>query len=858
MVGLLHSRFQPGDVLSDRFTVVRMVARGGMGEVYEVEDRLLEGLRVALKVILPELAADAEADRETDHSLKERLKQEVLLARQTVHPNLCPIYDIFDCRHPEPGFLFLTMRLLPGESLDARLKRQRLLSPDEAASVQAQLVAGLAAVHAAGIVHGDIKPGNVMLDGEGAGLRLWITDFGLARMYAEETTLLSRSRFSGTPGYLAPELFQGYPPSQASDIYALGVLLQEVFTGEQLHGRASGRPVQRRGELRSVPACIAEFLADDPERRCRAFARVSGRALPSAKQTRQIWTRRKVLLSGAGAAALSAGAVLLERKQWGRWLHPLPEKRFVALLIWPPAGSREIGAMLGGVIDAIEAQLSRVEAFDHNFFVMAAPGFREIKDSGQIGEAREALGANLVLAASAMSQDGDMHVGLSVMDPASHAASRTAEFTSKAGEELQLPERAVRAAADLLDVSQHLNAQHAAPSGTQSLEAYSAFQTGEALRKQENDKGLDAAIEAYKSAIELDPRYGLAYAKLALAYGRYFGVHRDAAALALARRNAEAALRLAPELVEGHLAKGMILEQSGDQEAALRTLAYALSLDPGNARLLLEQAQIYDNLDRWEQAEGAFEQIFKQRPNYWQAYNELGAVYSEQGKYPQALNAFRAASLAAPRVAMAFANMAWVQMSLGQLSEAMENCTRSLSLGESALPQATMAAIWRLQRKPDQAVSRALEATRLDPADGTNWLELGDSYAMLREHRADAAHAYAHAAAVQQEQLADVPRDGPGWMVLGLCRAKAQIAGAPEALRTASALPADDLDSQLYKGRALEVLGLHTEAIEVLRRCCQRGATETQLALMADLDALRADPRFRGASRSLPEGHTAS
>ena len=155
--------------------------QGGMGEVYEAEDRFLQGVHVALKTILPQIADDP--------ALRQRFEREVLLAREVTHPNLCPIYDIFHCEQPPPGFLFLTMKLLPGETLAARLRRTPSISIAEGLAILKQMAAGLAAIHAAGIIHRDIKPNNIMLDGAGSEVRLCITDFGLARAHEAEPSL---------------------------------------------------------------------------------------------------------------------------------------------------------------------------------------------------------------------------------------------------------------------------------------------------------------------------------------------------------------------------------------------------------------------------------------------------------------------------------------------------------------------------------------------------------------------------------------------------------------------------------------------------------------------------------------------
>src|ERR1035441_4314525 len=187
-----------------------------------------------------------------------------------------------------------------------------------------------------------------MVDGSGAGLRLWITDFGLARAYETESTVSLIGAVAGTPGYIAPELFLGHPPSQASDLFALGVVLHEVFAGEKPTPVPGTHPynVSPRLATQKVPALsvrlIAECLQDDPQRRCAAFARALEVIDPKmarnyySSQSKQFWTRRR--FSGVAVASVCAIAA-------GTWwkrddiqyiiediFEPLPEKRYVALM----------------------------------------------------------------------------------------------------------------------------------------------------------------------------------------------------------------------------------------------------------------------------------------------------------------------------------------------------------------------------------------------------------------------------------------------------------------------------------------------------------------------------------------------
>ena len=207
--------FATGAHVGARYEIVRFIAAGGMGEVYEAEDKVL-GTRVALKAVRAAHAGSAPA--------VDRLKREIALARKVTHPNVCRVHDVGE----HAGRAFLTMELLGGETLADRLKGGAL-DDAEVARIAPQLVAALGALHAAGIVHRDFKSSNIVLDGE----RVVVTDFGLARSTETggDARLTADASLLGTPAYMAPEQVEGREATAASDIYALGVVLYEMTTG---------------------------------------------------------------------------------------------------------------------------------------------------------------------------------------------------------------------------------------------------------------------------------------------------------------------------------------------------------------------------------------------------------------------------------------------------------------------------------------------------------------------------------------------------------------------------------------------------------------------------------------------------
>jgi tetratricopeptide (TPR) repeat protein/tRNA A-37 threonylcarbamoyl transferase component Bud32 len=837
--------FCDGEVILDRFRIVRRIASGGMGEVYEAEDGFLQGVHVALKTILPHIARDP--------ALQRRFKSEVLFAREVTHSNLCPIYDIFHCEEPPPGFLFLTMKLLPGGTLTKWLQAGVTISVDEGLAILRQLALGLAAIHRAGIIHRDIKPNNIMLDGVGAGVRLWITDFGLARAYETEATPSAKGLVAGTPGYIAPELLHGHPPSQATDLFAFGVVLHEVFTGKKPVAAPDGGsyPVSSQSMAPGVPSycvqLITECLSDDPKRRCAAFERAM-EILDPRKAKGEIWTRRRFVASAAASVAAMAGGAWWNRGAIEDELHPLPRKRFVALLNWPKTSDAELMPMLTGALAAIKSELARVEAFDRDFFVIAPEDIsQEVSASAHLKEICGSLGANLVLAASGRPGPKHFELLFRLLDPVSGRTLRERTVRSTLAEITSLPARASQAAASLLGVDSYRLGHPQKEPGTHSAEAFSAFQSAEALMKRPDDTGLDAAIEKYKQAVELDPRYALAHAQLARAYHRYYEVRRDPGALDLARGNADHAVALDPTLVEGYLARAWLLDETGDEQGALDQAAKALALDPSNYETLLCQAHIYTRMNRRPDAEQIFRRILKERPNYWVTYNELAAVLHDQGKFQEATQALRAASVAAPGNAFALSNLGVESLQIGDFAGALETLKRSVALdSEFDGAAAGTSLALRCQGKYAEALPFALKATQLNPAYDTNWLELGDCYSSQRNHSIEAKRAYQQAATQAEQHLQTAQADGPSWMLLALYKVKSgSPQDAPPLIQKAESCGADDMDSQLYKARILELLGKRDDALATLAACFRKGAGPLQIAAFPDMQSLRRDQRYQ-------------
>ncbi len=543
-VDLERPIFSPGEIISERYRVLRFIARGGMGEVYEVEDTELSA-KVALKTV-----ADSSASSSRQLS---RFRQEIQLARKVTHPNVCRVYDLHHHLHDMRGdVVYLTMELIEGQTLSAYLHQHGSMSCDQALPLVRQMVAGLSAAHQLGIVHRDFKPGNVMLLETTNHTVVKITDFGLAtNPEAQETMSSSHTEVVGTPAYMAPEQFRGQC-STRTDVYALGVTTFHMLVGKlpasygapfDGMGGGSNQPIGR-----SWQEAVTKSLSVSPSDRFASvedyWQHLSGESLvkPTGWAAVIAGVKKYRLAVAAVAVLIVAAGIAMWAGLIPNPFKTLPKEKHIAVLPFQNIGNDAANqAFTEGVADSLTSKLSQLERYQKSFWVVPATDTRNVKS---LDEAYRNLNITLAVTGSIQHTPDGVDLTVNVVNPKDHRqiSSRSVHVASADLNEMQ--QRVWESVADMLDLEVSQQAARTVNAG-QTLQpgAYELYEQGNGYLQRGNAPDTDLAVELFNKAVAKDPQYVLAYAGLGRAYAAKFKQTKDPKWIELATENAVAQCR---------------------------------------------------------------------------------------------------------------------------------------------------------------------------------------------------------------------------------------------------------------------------------------------------------------------------
>jgi serine/threonine-protein kinase len=596
------------------YLLVEKIAAGGMGEVYRATDQHL-GRDVAIKVLPPGTL--------TDESARKDFRKEALILSKLNHPNVATIHD-FDTQN---GIDFLVMEYIPGTSLSERVVRGYLPEKD-ILNLGVQLAEGLSAAHECGVIHRDLKPGNLRLSGQ----RLKILDFGLAKLPIPVTTnsptesLSDKHQVAGTLPYMAPEQLRADQIDARTDIHAAGAVLYEMATGRrpfsdversQLIGAILSRPPLRPSTLNhdlspELERIITKCLEKDPENRyqsakelavdLRRLARDKDSALHLLDSSGSPFkaTRRNPAI-----LAIAAGVALVLLVVGGLWFArtrraPATVTASVAVLPFDDLSpQRDQQYFSDGLAEELLNNLVRLPGLQ----VAARTSSFQFKGKSQdVHEIGKKLHVGTVLEGSVRKQGQRLRISAQLINVSDgfHLWSET--YDRDVTDIFAVQEDIARSVAASLKLTL-LGHGIPVPRPT-TVEAYNAYLQGRYLHVHPTKENLEKAIAFYEEAVKLDPTYAPAWAALSRARSIQAAAYGPLQEISSARDAANRALTLDPGLADAHAAIGEIkLDYDWDWAGADAAYQRALALEKGNAEIVERAASLAATLNRFDDAQ---------------------------------------------------------------------------------------------------------------------------------------------------------------------------------------------------------------------------------------------------------------
>ena len=853
---------KPGDDFGPRYRIVGLIGQGGMGKVYLAFDKSL-GRHIALKLLRPELASSP--------SSIGRFKQELLLARKISHTNVLRLHDFGEIGEMK----FMSMAYVEGRNLGDVLDECGRLPIEHTMKIVRQLCASLGAAETEGVVHRDLKPRNVLIDSSD---HVYVSDFGLARSFdSDATQMTDAGRVLGTPRYMAPEQVESKRTDNRTDIYALGLILCEMATGdipftgksafEMMYQRVKEEPKQPKSlnpELpdyfdRIILRCLqrspakryqhARDLLDDLESGWKSYVAGTRPAISSRVGRIAASATAVVVLVGSCLLVPSIRHVVVPGFRLAKYREistpAAPVGKFLAILPFRPIGDEaSIQYTADGVVDTLSARLLLLKGV--HLASPAAAARANPKDPPE--QVARSLGAKLLVQGSLQMSGDRITIAVSLDDP-STGRQLWSKYYYGAKQDLHTMQDQIYG--DLLSkLDLKLTNQELAKTTihlTENLSAYELYLNGQSLIRngQRDDKTLKEALGLFESATRKDPSFALAYTGIADAAVKLYNINKDGARAEQALVAATRAKALNDNLPEVHSILGSVYTVTGKNAEAAVELKRALELAPNSDEGYLRLGRVYLNMGQKAEALKALQQAVDANPYYWFNYNMLGAAYAHFGDNEQALKAFQHVRELQPNNVQGWTNVGTIAYRQGKLSDSIAAFKKVLELKPSAQAYTNLGGSYFFLGQYDDARTNFEKAVDMSPQRADLVANLADSYRWSGQR--DKANAtYKRAIALATLAYKTNSRDADVLATLASCYAKkGDLPMAFKLISRAHAL-APNNSAVIYKEAVIHALAGHQpEALQGLREAFQKGYSRQEALFDIDLGGLRSYPEFQ-------------
>ena len=867
----------PGSDFGPRYRIEALLGQGGMGRVYKAYDKDLDRT-VAIKVVREGAIGQSDA-------LK-RFKQELVLASKISHKNILRIHDMGDVG----GLRFISMAYVEGQDLQHIIRDNPKMPMERVLKFAQQIADALAAAHAEGVVHRDLKPQNLLVDKAD---QIFVCDFGLAKSFEEGAIGMTRTgAFLGTPRYMSPEQVEGKPADGRADLYSFGLILYEMvtgdvpFTGEStlkvMYQRIQEKPKSPKTLNPDLPnwlvRLIMRCLERDPDARYQnayeiladlqgsnsmsgvsrsGISRSGSQSviiqIPEFANRKWVWVVAGVVAVLLLALAIPPVRHLIPGLHGGSkelatgtaetsGIPPISSGRFVAVLPLQILGDQsQLGFLAQGIEEALSAKLFQLKGVR----VTSADAAAKVDQKQPLQKIARSLGANLLLQGMIQGNGDKIRIILNLENVAEGKRVWSKQFDGIPADLFSLEDSIYSDVVTALDVNptNEENA-NAAARPTQNVAAYDLYLRGRNSLRGHDSKNIQTALDYFDQALKQDPKFALAYAGIADASLRMYGSTKEGFWTQKALGAAQQADQLNGNLTEVHSTLGSVYDTTGKYSEAIAELKRAITLAPNSDEAYRRLGGVYLDSGNVSQAIENFQKAIQLNPYFWVNQNELGNAYLHQQDYAKALEAFKQVTVLEPDIGTGYDNMGNAYLSQGKYKECIPYFQKALQVEPYSATYSNLGTAYFFLKQYADASAMFEKARDLTPNDTQIVVNLADAYRWSQQQD-KATATYQQAISLGFKELATNPQDAEVMAQIALSYAKTgDIKQATDFIHRAKAIDKENVD-YIYDEAMINSIGnRNSEAFKSLEEAFQKNYPADYAAGDPELGNIQKDPRF--------------
>lgn len=839
------------------YDVIEKLGEGGMGVVYLAHDTKLNR-KVALKFLSRRISFDSVE--------KERFLQEARAAASLNHPHIAQVYAIEEV----DGQVFIVMEFINGKELRTVIKEGKL-TLEAKKSIAIQIAEGLQAAQSKGIIHRDIKSGNIMLSPDNS---VKIMDFGLARIEGAPQITQTGTTI-GTVSYMSPEQLKNNKVDKRSDVWAYGVVLYELFTGALpfqgiyeaaiMYAITEEDPVKPSKVNGSIPeeieSVIEQCLIKDPDVRYQDFGEVLGDLKGTSSK------RDKLVKPNAKAAKPKLGRYLyvtlpavllllliafLPIRQYIGWESSesvlLPEERGLAILPFKniSAPSEELEALSDGLMMNITSRLTQVSNYRGALWVISAS---EIIQEGVTspGQARKDYSVNLAVTGSIQKFEDRIQLTMNLVDTKSLRQLISREINSEDNSMSVLQSRVFEELLDMLNIELQSDVTDVVIEGNYNSRSSQHYIQGQGyLLRYEKGDNLDKAISHFQQAVDDDSDHAPAYAALGEAFWRKYQETEDVVYVEQAKNALAKAMKINSDLVQVVSTLGLINRGTGDYDEAIENFKEVITREPNNAMAFRQLAGTYVEKGELDKAEANYKVAIKLKPDYWRGYSDLGNFYLQyRGDIDKADEQYQHVLALTPENYIGLSGLGVINIYRENFEQGINFLEQSMSIRETYFAASNLGVAYYYLGNYSEAIrwySRAYEL------NSSSYRVLGNIASAHEAIGNDdlAVNYYKKAIDAAKQQLEVNPNEvriinnlGSYYADIGENRV------ALEYLKRSLALDSNNNEILFYTSAAYERMGNREKALEWIEQAIRKGYPISNIINQPELYSMINDDRFK-------------